>query len=49
MPVVTLDKADLYEQLGKTYAKEEFDQLCFEFGIELEEDVRGAHISHLLC
>lgn len=38
MPVVTLDKADLYERLGKQYSKDEFDQLCFEFGIELEED-----------
>ncbi|ORY82123.1 hypothetical protein BCR37DRAFT_380062 [Protomyces lactucae-debilis] len=38
MPVVTLDKADLYDRLGKQYSKEEFDQLCFEFGIELEED-----------
>ena len=37
MPVVTLDKADLYDRLGKEYTKEEFDQLCFEFGIELEE------------
>lgn len=38
MPVVTLDKQDLYERLGKQYTKDEFDQLCFEFGIELEED-----------
>ncbi|CCG82588.1 Phenylalanyl-tRNA synthetase, beta subunit [Taphrina deformans PYCC 5710] len=38
MPVVTLDKADLYERLGKKYTRDEFDQLCFEFGIELEED-----------
>lgn len=38
MPVVTLDKADLYQRLGKQYSKDEFDQLCFEFGIELEED-----------
>lgn len=38
MPVVTLDKADLYDSLGRQYTKDEFDQLCFEFGIELEED-----------
>ena len=38
MPIVTLDKADLYDSLGKQYTKDEFDQLCFEFGIELEED-----------
>lgn len=38
MPVVTLDKGDLYERLGRQYSKDEFDQLCFEFGIELEED-----------
>lgn len=38
MPTVAVDKADLFELLGKTYTSEEFDELCFEFGIELDED-----------
>ncbi|KAF8458392.1 hypothetical protein BGX38DRAFT_1153599 [Terfezia claveryi] len=38
MPTVTVDKAGLYEALGQTYTTEEFDELCFEFGIELDED-----------
>ena len=33
MPTVTVDKAGLYEALGQTYTTEEFDELCFEFGI----------------
>lgn len=55
MPTVAVDKADLFERLGRHYcayllhywceyltvpaATEEFDHLCFEFGIELDEDV----------
>lgn len=38
MPTIPVDKADLYELLGKTYTTEEFDELCFQFGIELDED-----------
>lgn len=38
MPTVAVDKADLYERLGRHYTTEEFDQLCFDFGIELDED-----------
>lgn len=38
MPTIPVDKADLYELLGKEYTTEEFDELCFEFGIELDED-----------
>ncbi|KZT50432.1 phenylalanyl-tRNA synthetase [Calocera cornea HHB12733] len=38
MPTVSVDKADLFERLGKVYTTEEFDYLCFEFGIELDED-----------
>ncbi|KZO98176.1 phenylalanyl-tRNA synthetase subunit beta [Calocera viscosa TUFC12733] len=38
MPTVSVDKADLFERLGKVYTTEEFDHLCFEFGIELDED-----------
>jgi len=38
MPTIAVDKADLYELLGKEYTTEEFDELCFDFGIELDED-----------
>ncbi|CAK1355618.1 unnamed protein product [Cercospora beticola] len=41
MPTIGVDKEDFYRAIGKdpkTYTKEEFDQLCFDFGIELDED-----------
>ncbi|KAK9460488.1 uncharacterized protein V1516DRAFT_639069 [Lipomyces oligophaga] len=38
MPTISVDKEDLYKALGRTYTTEEFDELCFEFGIELDED-----------
>ncbi|GMM29847.1 phenylalanine--tRNA ligase subunit beta [Martiniozyma asiatica (nom. inval.)] len=38
MPTVAVDKADLFALLGREYTEKEFDELCFEFGIELDED-----------
>ncbi|KAI8069436.1 beta subunit of phenylalanyl-tRNA synthetase [Gongronella butleri] len=38
MPTVTVDKQRLFEALGRNYESEEFNELCFRFGIELEED-----------
>ncbi|KAI9486841.1 MAG: beta subunit of phenylalanyl-tRNA synthetase [Benjaminiella poitrasii] len=38
MPTVNIDKLALFEALGKNYTTEEFFELCFHFGIELEED-----------
>ncbi|KZT19266.1 phenylalanyl-tRNA synthetase [Neolentinus lepideus HHB14362 ss-1] len=38
MPTVAVDKEDLWERLGYKYTTEEFDKLCFDFGIELDED-----------
>ncbi|KAH8704619.1 phenylalanyl-tRNA synthetase beta chain [Phaeosphaeriaceae sp. PMI808] len=38
MPTIAVDKAALFRELGRTYTTEEFDELCFEFGIELDED-----------
>lgn len=38
MPTIAVDKASLYKELGREYTTEEFDELCFEFGIELDED-----------
>lgn len=37
MPTVGVGRDRLYEALGETYSEEEFDELCFEFGIELDD------------
>ncbi|KAK5443392.1 phenylalanine--tRNA ligase subunit beta [Exophiala xenobiotica] len=38
MPTITVDKAALFKALGRDYTTDEFDELCFDFGIELDED-----------
>lgn len=38
MPTIGVDKEDLFQLLGRSYTTEEFDELCFQFGIELDED-----------
>lgn len=37
MPTVAIDKEALFVHLGRTYTDDEFDHLCFDFGIELDE------------
>lgn len=37
MPTVGLDRDHLFERLGKSFSQEEFELLCFEFGIELDD------------
>lgn len=38
MPTVNIDAENyITKRLGKSFSNEEFEQLCFEFGIELEE------------
>uniref|UniRef100_A0A8C6ZU85 Phenylalanine--tRNA ligase beta subunit n=1 Tax=Nothoprocta perdicaria TaxID=30464 RepID=A0A8C6ZU85_NOTPE len=37
MPTVSVKRDALFEALGRTYTDEEFDELCFEFGLELDE------------
>jgi phenylalanyl-tRNA synthetase beta chain len=37
MPTIAVPRDALFEALGKVYTDEEFDELCFEFGIELDE------------
>ncbi|KAK9448247.1 uncharacterized protein V1518DRAFT_418445 [Limtongia smithiae] len=44
MPTIAVDKDDLYEALGRKYTTEEFDELCFEFGIELDEDTSQSEL-----
>lgn len=37
MPTLGVNRDDLFEALEQVYTEEEFDELCFEFGIELDE------------
>ncbi|XP_067898232.1 phenylalanine--tRNA ligase beta subunit [Heterodontus francisci] len=37
MPTVSVKRDLLFRALGQTYTDEEFDELCFEFGLELDE------------
>ena len=38
MPTISVYKKDLFNLLGKQYTDAEFDELCFDFGIEVDED-----------
>lgn len=42
MPTVSVDKAALFKALGQEYTTDEFDELCFDFGIELDEDTTNS-------
>ncbi|KNA05102.1 hypothetical protein SOVF_193480 [Spinacia oleracea] len=37
MPTVSVGRDRLFDALGKTYEDEEFEDLCFRFGIELDD------------
>ena len=37
MPIVGVGRDALFALLGKQYTQEEFEELCFEFGIELDD------------
>lgn len=39
MPTVGIKEELLFNALGKTYTEDEFNDLCFEFGLELDEVV----------
>jgi hypothetical protein len=47
MPTISVDKEDLFDFLQQTYTTEEFDRLCFEFGLELDEDVQPTHVNSM--
>lgn len=36
MPTLSVERDALFERLGHQYTLEEFEKLCFEFGIELD-------------
>lgn len=38
MPTVTCDRVEFFKKLGKEYSTKEFDELLFEYGLELDED-----------
>jgi len=37
MPTLAVLRSDLFTNLNRTYTDKEFDELCFEFGVELDE------------
>ncbi|WJX90143.1 phenylalanine--tRNA ligase [Trifolium repens] len=37
MPTISVGRDRLFASLGKTYTQEEFEDLCFSFGIELDD------------
>eukprot|EP00850_Spirogloea_muscicola_P021335 SM000245S08174 [mRNA] locus=s245:26566:32992:+ [translate_table: standard] len=37
MPTIGVGRDNLFRALGRTYTEDEFDELCFEFGIELDD------------
>uniref|UniRef100_A0A2P2MTQ8 Phenylalanyl-tRNA synthetase beta chain n=1 Tax=Rhizophora mucronata TaxID=61149 RepID=A0A2P2MTQ8_RHIMU len=37
MPTVSVGRDRLFSALGRTYSQEEFEDLCFSFGIELDD------------
>jgi len=39
MPTISIKREVLFQGLGQRYTEEEFDELCFEFGLELDEVV----------
>ena len=37
MPNITLIRSHLFEAIGRSYTDKEFDELCFEFGVEVDD------------
>lgn len=37
MPNLTLVRSHLFDAIGRTYTDVEFDELCFEFGVEVDD------------
>lgn len=37
MPTINIKRDHLHNELGKVYSQEEFEDLCFEYGLELDE------------
>lgn len=39
MPTISVSRDRLFAELGRSFSEEEFDNLCFEFGLELDDVV----------
>ncbi|CAF4600805.1 unnamed protein product, partial [Rotaria sp. Silwood2] len=39
MPTISVKRSLLFHELGQKYTDEEFDQLCFDYGLELDDIV----------
>ena len=37
MPNITVIRSHLFESIGRSYTDKEFDELCFEFGVEVDD------------
>ena len=37
MPNITVVRSELFEAIGRQYTDEEFDEVCFEFGVEVDD------------
>jgi phenylalanyl-tRNA synthetase beta chain len=37
MPNITLVRSELFESIGRHFTDEQFDELCFEFGVEVDD------------
>ena len=45
MPTVTITRDVLFEKLGQKYSEEEFEDECFDFGVELDDVVEEEEVS----
>ena len=37
MPTISVNRDNLFKLLGRKYTEDEFDELCFDYGLELDE------------
>ena len=45
MPTVAVKEKELHQELGRAYTQAEFEDLCFEFGIELDDVTSEAEMA----
>jgi phenylalanyl-tRNA synthetase beta chain len=46
MPTVSVNRDQLFQQLGSKFSDDEFQQLCFDFGIELDEVTTASKVAN---
>ena len=49
MPNITLIRDHLFAAIGRTYTDKEFDDLCFQFGVEVDDVMTETIEVDLLC